>query len=147
MTTKTWGARTLAATAALGLVLAMGTVSAGAGSVSGAITVNPTAVAPGEDFTVSGGANCDSFLTITIAGLGLSQTADGTAPWQSLFTAPAAAAPGTYAVVVTPSRCAFNDSTIVITAPATTTTTAPATTTTTAVAVANATAAAPAFTG
>lgn len=145
MTTKTWGVRALAATAALGLVLAMGTVSAGAGSFVGAITVNPTAVAPGEDFTVSGGPDCtESLLTIDVIGLDLSQDVDGTAPWEALFTAPADAEPGTYPVVVSGNECGFNDATIVITA--VTPSTVPATTTT-AVAVADATAAAPAFTG
>ena len=72
MTTKTWGARALAVTATLGLVLAIGTVNAGAGSFVGAITVNPTAVAPGEDFMVSGGADCDeTTLTIEVIGLDL----------------------------------------------------------------------------
>jgi hypothetical protein len=146
MTTKTWGARAIAATAALGLVLALGSATAGAGNFQGAITVNPTAVAPGEDFMVSGGADCaDTFLTITIVGLGLSQDVDGSAPWESLFTTPTDAEPGTYPVVVSGSECGFNDSTVVITGA--TPTTAPETTTTTAVAVADATAAAPAFTG
>jgi hypothetical protein len=145
MSTKTWRARAVAATAALGLVLAMGTVTAGAGS-NRTLFVNPASVAPGEDFTVSGGADCtETILTIDVIGLDLSQDVDGTAPFEITFTAPADAEPGTYPVTVSGNECTYNDSTVVITG--VTPTTAPETTTTTAVAVADATAAAPAFTG
>ena len=148
--TTTWKARSFALVAAIGLVLAVGTVSAGAG-ISNTPVVNPTTVAAGETFTVSGGPDCiDSTLTIDVVTLGLSGDVDGSANWSIEFTAPADAEPGTYLVTVSGNECTFGDATVVITAAATTTTTAaPSTTTTTAAPAVAAVAAeaAPAFTG
>ena len=140
MTTKTWGARALAVTAALGLVLAIGTVTAGAGSFERSPSTRHRR--PGEDFTVSGGGlhhRPDHHRRRARPEPGRRRHH----PWESLHR-PDRHRPGTYPVVVDGSECSFNDATIVVTE--VTPTTAPATTTT-AVAVADAAAAAPAFTG
>jgi hypothetical protein len=138
-TTRT---RLLGALAIVGLVVGLGAASAGAGSISRSITVDPTTVPAGGTFTVSGGPDCtESLLVITVADLGLSEEVDGTADWTAEFTAPADAEPGTYLVTVENSECNFGDGSIIITAaPVSTTTTAPA-------AVAAAAATAPSFTG
>lgn len=123
-----------------------------AGSQISAPVVDPSSVAPGQSFTVSGVADClknEPLLTLTIDGLGLEQDFDGTAPWQVQFVAPQDAAPGDYAILVVHAECSFPVAYITIAAPATTTTTttAPATTTTAPPAVKQAVAARPAFTG
>jgi hypothetical protein len=144
--TKTWGTRSLAAAAVLGLTLLLGTMSAGAGQV--ALVINPNPVAAGQSFTVSGPADCitGSTLVIDITELSLTASVSGDDPWSVPFTVPADTPAGTYLVTVNGNECSYSDASLVVVDAATTTTTAPATTTT-AVAVADATAAAPAFTG
>ena len=85
--TTTWKARSSALVAAIGLVLAIGTTSAGAG-IPNSPVVDPTTVAAGETFTVSGGPDCidDSILTIDVVSLGLSEDVDGSANWSIEFT-------------------------------------------------------------
>src|SRR6188472_4067849 len=96
--TTTWKARSIALVAAIGLVLAIGTTSAGTG-IPNSPVVDPTTVAAGETFTVSGGPDCvDSILTIDVVSLDLSGYVDGTANWSIEFNAPADAQPGNYLV-------------------------------------------------
>ena len=78
-TARTWGARSLVAATMLGLVTWAGAISAGAGTQTTPI-VNPTSVAPGEQFTVSGAADCieGSTLTIAVPQLSLSDQVSGT---------------------------------------------------------------------
>ncbi len=145
MSTKTWGARSLAAAAAIGVTLLLATASAGAGQTS--FDVSPNPVVAGQDVTISGTADCitGSFFDIEIAELGLSDSVNADNPWDVVFTIPADTPAGTYLVTVTGGECDPQDVSLVV-IDAAPTTTAPATTTT-AVAVADATAAAPAFTG
>ncbi len=82
MTTKTWGTRSLAAAAALGLVLTLGTASAGAGQTSFDVAPNP--VAAGQDVTISGDADCipDQTFDVEIVELGLIDSVDANSPWE-----------------------------------------------------------------
>ena len=147
MTTKTWGARALAAAAALGLVLGLGTVERRRRQTRSTSSPNP--VVAGEDFTVSGAADCieGSFFDHRDRRARPQRrrsTADN--PWERrLHRSRPTPTAGTYLVSVTGGECDSGDVSLVV-IDAAPTTTAPATTTT-AVAVADATAAAPAFTG
>ena len=73
--------------------------------------VAPTTVAPGQDFTVSGVADCiqGTTLTVSVPGLQLSVTVTGSASWSVHFTVPSTATPGHYSVTVTGAECAFPD--------------------------------------
>ena len=87
--------------------------------------VDPSTVAPGQSFTVSGGY-CDGIVTVTIAGLALSDHVDGgTPPWVLSFNTPTDATPGPYTVVSKCSYFDFPDTTVTVSGEATTTTTAP----------------------
>ena len=116
------------------------------------VTVTPSSAAPGEDFTVSGPADClqGSTMQITVADLSLTQTATTDTPFSVVFTVPTDAALGAHTVEIIGSECQFATATITVIA-STATTAAPTTTvapTTTAPAVKpTAVAADPAFTG
>lgn len=144
---KTWTRRiaVVAAVVALGSLISI----APANAASGGIDVNPASVAPGEDFTVSGGPDCikGSELGITVEGLALSGSVSGDAAWEITFTVPADAVADTYPVTVSGEECTFGDGVLTVTEAAPTTTVAPATTTTAPAAKAAAVQAAPAFTG
>jgi len=151
---KTWTRRVALVVALLALGSWAGVTPASAASL--AITVNPASVAPGDDFTVSGPADCidTTTLHITVVDLSLEQTVSGAAAWEVKFTVPANTAPGTYTVSMFGNECGFADGAIVVADAVTTTTTAAPTTTTTAAptttapaAQAEAVSASPTFTG
>ncbi len=85
------------------------------------ITVTPATVAPGEDFTVAGPADCilGSTLDVMIPELELAQTVSGDAAWSVVFTVPDDAEPGTYQVVVDGEECTFNNGTVTVAIPET----------------------------
>lgn len=144
-TAQTWGARSLVAASLLCLVTWAGAISAGAGQQI-TPTVNPTSVAPGEQFTVSGSPDCieGTTLIISVPQLSLSDQASGDSSWSVRFTVPVDTPPDTYLITVD-GECTYGDTNVVVTAalPTTTTTTAAPT-----VAVAaGAASATPAFTG
>jgi hypothetical protein len=120
------------------------------------VTVTPPTAGPRDHFVVSGPADCiqGSTLTITIAGLLLTDSVSGDNAWELTFTVPDTVAIGSYPIVVTGQECNFSIASIEVVA-STTTTAAPTTaapttlapTTTAPAAKAAAVAATPAFTG
>ena len=153
-----WTRKIAVLATALALGSLIGIAPANAISVTG-ILVTPPSVAPGDNFTVSGDADCitGDTLTIAVVDLGLSKQVSGDNPWQVDFTVPENAAPGEYAVTVDGEECSFENGVVTVTAAATTTTTvaptttsttaAPTTTSTARAAAVTAVAASPSFTG
>lgn len=114
---SSWTRRVVVVVAVIALAGLVGLSPAQAGV--NPVTVTPSTVAPGEDFTVSGPADCitGDTLTISIAALGLSQSVSGDAPWSLDFTAPDDAEPGTYQVVVDGEECTFGNGTLTVAIP------------------------------
>ena len=99
----------------LGGVLGMATADAGGNP----LTVTPNPVAPGEDFTVSGGPDCIEGSTLTIAVEGETdlvpeQSVSGDEAWSVTFTVPEDAEPGDYSIIVSGEECSFTNTTITV---------------------------------
>ena len=90
-----WIKRVVIAVAVVGIASCFAVVPANAGQFPAPV-VDPTPVAPGGAFTVSGVADCieDTTLVVTVADLQLSATVSGADDWQVQMTVPLGTALG-----------------------------------------------------
>ncbi len=110
-----WTRRLIVLGVLFGFLVALGATPAGAAPTPAPVA-NPSTVAPGQAFTVSGVADCITGTTLTVAvpGLALSTTTPGDADWQVNFTAPTSATPGTYPITISNSECSYPDGSVTV---------------------------------
>jgi hypothetical protein len=113
-----WIKRVVIAMAIVGVASGFAVVPASAGQFPAPV-VAPSPVAPGEDFTVSGVADCieNTILTVTVADLLLSATVSGESAWEVQMTVPLGTDPGTYPVTIEDSECSYPEADLVVAVP------------------------------